>query len=135
MLLKFKMMTSPNTIFIFSKFWFSGFLRGWGVGGGGCKKGKNGPKWPKKFCITPYLWNCTSYDCGFWYTCVKWQYLQQFFFLFFIFSKSWFFRFFKVHQQIPPSSHVSEFLFCCPLFKCSFFHHQDYHAVLLSLFS
>ena len=30
----------------------------------------------KKFCLAPYLWNCISYDCVFWYTCVKWWYLQ-----------------------------------------------------------
>ena len=29
--------------------------------------------------LTLYLWNRTSYDCGFWLTCVKWWYLQQFF--------------------------------------------------------
>ena len=30
-------------------------------------------------CLTPYLKNRTSYDCDFWYTCVKWWYLQQIF--------------------------------------------------------
>ena len=42
-----------------------------------------------KKCIpfTWYLKNCTSYNCDFWYTCVKWWYLQQ---VFFIFSKFWF---------------------------------------------
>ena len=52
-------------------------------------------------CLTPYLRNCTSDDCGFWYTCVKWWYLQHFvfsffifyFIYFFIFSKFWFFGF------------------------------------------
>ena len=37
----------------------------------------------KKICITSYLRNFTSYDCGFWYTCVKWWYLQKNFFHFF----------------------------------------------------
>ena len=36
-----------------------------------------------KKILTPYLRNCTSYDCGFWYTCLKWWYLQQCFFHFF----------------------------------------------------
>ena len=36
-----------------------------------------------KMILTPYLWNCSSYDCGFWYICVNWWYLQQFFFSFF----------------------------------------------------
>ena len=43
-------------------------------------------KWPKmrknSICLTPYLRNCTSYDCGSWYTCIKWWYLQQFFHFF-----------------------------------------------------
>ena len=58
------------------------------------KDGKKWPKWHKK-CVTPNLRNCTLYDYGFWYTFLKGWYLQQFFF---IFSKFWFFRFFKVHQ-------------------------------------
>ena len=33
----------------------------------------------KKFCLTSYLRNFTSYGCGYSYTCVKWWYLQQFF--------------------------------------------------------
>ena len=44
------------------------------------KRAKNGPKWQKilsvSLCI---LRNRTPYDCEFWYTCVKWFYLQQFF--------------------------------------------------------
>ena len=44
-----KMMTSPDAFIIFLKF----------------------------VCLTPYLRNCTSCDCRFWYTCVKWWYLQQ----------------------------------------------------------
>ena len=34
-------------------------------------------------CYVPYLRNHTSYDCSFWYTCVKWYYLQGVFFHFF----------------------------------------------------
>ena len=37
----------------------------------------------KKFCLTLYTRKRTSYDCGFWYTCVKWWYLQQVFFFHF----------------------------------------------------
>ena len=52
------------------KFWFSGFSGGW--------KGKKWPKMTKNsVCVTLYLRNCTSYDCDFWYTLVKWWYLQQ----------------------------------------------------------
>ena len=55
-------------------------VRGGGAGGGGGGKGKKWPKMTKIFvCLTPYLRNHTSYDCGFWYTCVKWWYLQQVF--------------------------------------------------------
>ena len=56
------------------------------------------------------------YDFGFWYTCVKWWYLQQFFFHFFRF---WFLGFSKFTSKCqkeilrcaPPSSHVCHFLF------------------------
>ena len=59
-------------LFFFFKFWFSVLL-----------VEKKGNKWPKMtknpFCLTLCLRNCTSHDCGFWYTCfgtcVKW-YLQ-----------------------------------------------------------
>ena len=49
-----------------------------------CQEGqraKNGPKWQKN-CLTLYLMNCTSHDCGFWHRCVKWWYLQHLFFQF-----------------------------------------------------
>ena len=60
------------------------------------------------------VWLFTSYDCGFWYICVKWWYLQQFSF---VFSKFWFFWFFKVINEcqeeilkcVPSSSHVCDF--------------------------
>ena len=41
------------------------------------------PQNDKNFCPTSYLMNLTSYDFSFWYTCVKWWYLQHFFFYFF----------------------------------------------------
>ena len=50
--------------------------------------GWKGKKWTKmtknSVCLTPYHRNRTSYDCGFWYTCVKWWYLQQFVFHFWV---------------------------------------------------
>ena len=48
-----------------------------------------------KICLTPCPRNCISYDCGFWYTCVKWWYLQHFFFPFFSFFKILIFRVFQ----------------------------------------
>ena len=74
-------MTSPDAFFIF--YFNFDFLSCWKV-----KMVKSGPKWQKKnsFCLTPCLRNCTSYDCSFWYTCVKWWYLQHFFFFLHIFK-------------------------------------------------
>ena len=97
-------------LFIFSKFCFSGLLGGWRV------KGKKWPKMRKKFCLTPYLRNSTSYDCGFWYTCVKWWYLQQLF-CFHVFQNSDFSGFSKFINECqkeilscaPPSSHLCDF--------------------------
>ena len=67
-----KMMTSRDAFFIFLKFWFSWLLRG--------KNSKTWSKMTKNYvCLTSYLGNCTSYNCGFWYTCIKWWYLQHFF--------------------------------------------------------
>ena len=88
-----KMIISPGSFFIFSKFWFFRLLRGlnrkkWsnffhffkilifrvvrGVG----KRAKNGRKWQKKMTknsvrCTPYLRNNTSCDCHLWYTFVN----------------------------------------------------------------
>ena len=67
-----KMVTSPDAFFIFSESWFGGLLGGWG----GWVNGKNDKKY---VWLTLYLWNRTSYDCGFSLTCVKWWFLQQFF--------------------------------------------------------
>ena len=104
---KFKMMTSPDVFFIFSKFWFSGLLGERGVTGQ--KMAQNN----KKFCLTPYLRNCTSYECFLLHISKMVSPA-----IFFIFSKVWFFRFFRVHQWItkgnsevcPPSSHVCDFI-------------------------
>ena len=88
-------MTHPDAFYIFSK---------------RQNMAQNG----KKFCLTQYLRNCTSYDCGFWYTCVKWWYLQRccsFFkiLIFWVFSK-----FINNCQKgilrcAPPSSHICNF--------------------------
>ena len=45
-------------------------------------KGKEMAQNGKKISVTPYLRSRTSYNSGFWYTCVKWWYLQQFFSIF-----------------------------------------------------
>ena len=68
----------------------------------------------KKVCLTSYTWNCTSYDCDFWYTCIKWWYLQQ---IFSCFQKSDFWSFSKFMNKCqkkilrcaPPFSHVGDF--------------------------
>ena len=71
LLCKFKMMTSPDVFFFFKKkFWFCGLLGGKGWGARGSKRQKIAQN-DKKFCLTSYLRNCISYDCGFWYTWVK----------------------------------------------------------------
>ena len=75
-----KMMISPGVFFIFFYFLFFGLL--------GNKRTKNNLKW--KIAINPphtksqeqySIWSC------FWYSCVKWWYLQEFFSFF---SKFWF---------------------------------------------
>ena len=62
----YKKVISPGRVFIVSKFWFF--------------KAK-GKKWPKmtknSICLSLRFRNQTEYDCDFWYTCVKWLYLQQ----------------------------------------------------------
>ena len=61
---------------LFSFFWsffFFGFLRG--------KRAKNCPK--RKITIT--FLTSKAYDHDFWYTCVKWWYIQAFFFFFYIY--------------------------------------------------
>ena len=103
---KFKMMTSPDVFFIFSKFWFSGLLGERGVTGQ--KMAQN----DKKFCLTPYLRNCTSYECFLLHMCKMVSPA-----IFFIFSKVWFFRFFRVHQWITKgNSEVCPTFFTCVWF-------------------
>ena len=65
---------SPEIFFNFSKFWFFRYLEG-------C----NDKKLPiiTYFSRSHYIKNCRSHHQDFWYTGVKWWYLQVFFFLFF----------------------------------------------------
>ena len=61
---KCKMIISPGTFFIFSKFWFFVLLGGW--------KGKKRPKMTRNSVRrTLYLRNHTSYDLHSLYTCEK----------------------------------------------------------------
>ena len=74
-----KMMISPEVfLFFFLKFWFFLAVRG-------VKKGKKLKKMKNNNYIyhAPYLKNSIAYDHKFWYTCVKWWYLQVFLSLFF----------------------------------------------------
>ena len=84
---RYKRITSPGIFFFFffSKFWF---LRSLGVGVGG-KRAKNGPKWQKILSASLHVSGTVHHVIGFWYTCVKWWYLQQIFSLF----KFWFWGF------------------------------------------
>ena len=51
----------------------------WERGGKVVKGQKMAQNDKNSVCLTPYLRNSISYDCDFWYTCVKWWYLQQIF--------------------------------------------------------
>ena len=107
LLYKIKMMTSPDGFFISLKFCFSGLL-----GRRVLKKQKMAQNY-KKFYLTSYLRDCTSYDCGSWYTCVKWWYLQHMFSFFLKSVFSGFLKFINKRQEeilrcAPPSSHVCD---------------------------
>ena len=66
-------MISPGIFFIVLKFSFFGLL------GGGGKRAKNSTMKNNNYiCHSPYLRNSKPYDHDFWYTCVKWWYLQVF---------------------------------------------------------
>ena len=61
--------------FTFLKFWFFGAL--------GEERGKKWPKMKNNYIrYVPYLRNSIAYDHDFWYTCVKWWYLQGYFSVF-----------------------------------------------------
>ena len=76
----------------------------------------------KKFCLTSYLSNCTSYECDFWYTCVKWWYLQQFVSFCQNSDFSGFSKFINKCQKeilrFASPQHVCDFLFICHKCKC-----------------
>ena len=81
-----KIMTSPDFFFHFLK-----ILIFWIVRGVKVKNGQNDKEWcPFFYVYTSMVWNCTSYDCAFWYTCVKLWYLQQVFTFFQNFDFLWF---------------------------------------------
>ena len=104
---KFKTMTSPDAFFHFLKILVFWVVRGRGL------KGQKMAQNNIKICLTSYLRKCTSYDCGFWYTYVKW-YLHQ---IFSLFQKPDFLGFSKfinkcqkeILRCTPPSSHVFDF--------------------------
>ena len=73
-----KIIISPGSFFIFSKFWFFGLLGGWGVGGvggvgrGGGVKGQKMVQMTKNsVCHASYLRNHTFCDYHLCYTCVN----------------------------------------------------------------
>ena len=77
-------MISPGFFYIYSKFLFWEWAS---------KREKNSPKWRIiMFVVFHISWSIyASYDCDFWYTCVKWWHLQMVFSFFFKFWFSWFF--------------------------------------------
>ena len=93
---KFKVMTSPDVFFIFSKFWFYGLLEGErGMGGKlGKKRTKNGPNWQN---VLTHFVSQELYLIWFWFLVHMCQMIISPA-NFFIFSKVWFFGFFKVPQ-------------------------------------
>ena len=74
-------------IFCILLFFFFLLFSFFGLGGGGAvgdKRTKNGLILQKNsVCCTSYLRIHISYNCHLWYACVKWWYLQVFFFSFF----------------------------------------------------
>ena len=65
-------MISPGFFYIYSKFLFLEWAS---------KREKNSPKWRIiMFAVFHISWSIyASYDCDFWYTCVKWWHLQMVF--------------------------------------------------------
>ena len=109
-------MTSPDAFFIFSKFWFSRLLGGWGVGWRGGYRAGNGPNWQKNLSHSA---SQELYLIWFWFlvhTCKK-MISPAIFFLFLQNSDfSDFSKYInKCQKQIlrcaPPSSHVCDFIF------------------------
>ena len=68
-------MIASGIFFSFLKFSIFGLLQG--------KRAKNSPEW--KITITSVVCHVSEYDHDFWCTCVKWCYLETFFFHFFFF--------------------------------------------------
>ena len=79
-------MISPGALFFlfFVFYFFFFFVSFFGGGAVGDKRTKNGLILQKNsVCCTSYLRIHISYNCHLWYACVKWWYLQVFFFSFF----------------------------------------------------
>ena len=94
----YKRIIYPDIFFIFFKILIFRIIR----------RREGGIKWQKmtqndkNFCL--YLRNRTSYDCDFWWTCVKWLYLQQSFscfkiLIFGVFRGICFFKFINKWQK------------------------------------
>ena len=89
------MMAYSNAFFHFFKILTFWVVKGGGGGRGGAVKQQKWPKMTKNF-VSLWISGTVRHDCGFWYTCVKWSYLQQCLFLFF--KNSDFFGFSKTNK-------------------------------------
>ena len=107
-----KMMTSPDALFICSKFWFSGFL---GEGGKEQKMAQN----DKKICLTPYLRNCTLYDWFFVHMC-KMMIYPAIFFHFLKVVIFWVFQSSSIIPKINSEVYIPHLLHMCVIFYASF---------------
>ena len=111
MVLMYKMTISPDVFSVLHNFDLFGLSKGW--------KGQKLPKMTKNsVCITPYLWNRTSYEYDFWYTRVKWWYLWQFF-SFFQNWIIWVFRGVKGQRKWPNITNICFFQFWRTVFSIS----------------
>ena len=80
-------------------------------------------------CLTLYLRNHTSYDCEFWYLCVKWWYLQQIFSCFKNFGLFWGDKRAKNDLKLPISVCFALYLRNCRSY------HQDFDNDIYRCFS
>ena len=67
------------------RFFFHFCFRFWlfRLSGGRGERAGNGPKLKKSIHQVPFLSNSIAYDYDFWYTCLKWWYLETFLIFFF----------------------------------------------------
>ena len=125
-------MTSPDDFFFFFKFWFSGVL-----GKGEDKRQKMALNDKKN--VSLHISGAVS-NCGFWYTCVKWWYLQYFLLLLLLFFV--FFSFFRNSDFLGFSKFINkcqkEILRCAPFLICVWFldlHLSSFSWCLMDFFS